>query len=69
MIETKKLTLIEQAIAVMLNANVMLNAVSDDASVSNSLARYARLDAIALSEMIQLLKSTITNQPEIKEQS
>lgn len=44
------------AIGAMLNANVTLNTVSDDGSVSGTLARQARLNAIALSEAIALLK-------------
>ncbi len=48
-------------IAAMLNANVALNAVSDNANVPNALAWQARLDAIALSEAIQLLKPTLVN--------
>ena len=48
-------------IAAMLNANVTLNSVSDNMNVPENLARQARRDALALSEAIQLSKSTTDN--------
>lgn len=46
---------LKTVLATMLNANITLNAMSDNGHIAGSLARQARQDAIALSQAIALL--------------
>lgn len=47
---------VKTAIAAMLNAQVTLQTLTDNANVTGTLMRQARRDALGLSEAIELLK-------------